>query len=45
MKRLSNEIFKDYKERRWNNNKRIKETLKGKLFWDSYNKGTYIKGV
>lgn len=45
MKRLLNETSEDYKKRRWNENERIKRISAGKLFWDSYRKGTYKKEV
>lgn len=39
--RLTNESFDDYKARRLVASKKVKEILKGKLFWDSRNMGTY----
>ena len=41
MKREKGENFKDYKERRKKENKRIKEYLKGKLIWNVKQYGPY----
>tara|TARA_R100000742_G_C4279010_1_gene102652 strand:- start:1939 stop:2100 length:162 start_codon:yes stop_codon:yes gene_type:complete len=40
-KRDKNETFEEYKIRRKKNKTRIKEHLKGELFWDSREQGTY----
>ena len=42
-KRGHNESFKDYKERMKKNNNSVKMHLKGELFWDSRNQGTYVR--
>lgn len=43
MIRKKNEVFDDFKKRRKEENNKLKIQLKGKLFWDSFNWGTYIK--
>lgn len=41
MKRLENEAFEDYKERRKQDKKDTKQKLKGELVWDSKKQKTY----
>jgi hypothetical protein len=43
MKRRENESFEEYKKRRAVADKALKAYLKGKLFWDSSRRGTYVK--
>jgi len=43
--RMPDEKFEDYKKRRHVNNIITKFKLKGTLFWDSYKKGQYIRGM
>ena len=44
MKRKPDESFKDYKKRQKEENKRIKEKLRGVIFWSS-GRGTYKRGI
>jgi len=41
MKRKEGEDFEDYRERRLKEQKRLKVYLRGRVFWDSKNLGTY----
>lgn len=43
MKRLDDESYEEYKERRTKDSKRLKKYLKGRVFWDSRNWGTYVR--
>lgn len=43
-KRNEGEKFSDYKERLKSLALAEKQIMKGKLFWDSSRRGTYIKG-
>ncbi len=43
MKRQPNEDYEKYRERRASANKALRIYLKGRLWWDSLNRGTYRK--
>ena len=42
-KRNKNETFEEYKIRRKKNKESIKQHLKGEIFWNSREQGTYKK--
>lgn len=43
MKRLDGESYDDYRERRTKATKALKKYLKGRVWWDSKNFGTYVR--
>lgn len=45
MKRLESETFEEYRLRRLNSKIALKAFLKGRMLWNSKNKGTYRRST